>query len=42
MFANGHTISDEEHWAANTKLDELRHELYELADFVRHNAEITD
>lgn len=38
---NGHSVSDEESWGLNARLDELRHELYELADYIRRNAEIT-
>jgi len=37
---NGHAVSDDGYSAVNTRLDELRHELYELAEHIRHNAEI--
>lgn len=37
--ANGHSISEEEHWAVNARLVELQNELCELADYLRRNAE---
>lgn len=41
MSANGHAILNNEYRAVNARLDGLRHELYELAEYIRHNAEIT-
>ena len=40
--ANGHPVSDEESWSLNARLSDLQHKLYELADYIRHNAEIQD
>ena len=40
--ANGHLVSDEEAFGLNATLGELRGQLYELAQYIRHNAEILD
>ena len=39
---NGHSVSDEESCGVNAQLSDLRHEIFELADYIRHNAEIMD
>ncbi len=42
MPENGHVFSVDDCSAVNARLDELRSELYELTDFIRHNAEMLD
>jgi hypothetical protein len=42
MSANGHVVSNDDCCAVNARLDDLRHELYELSDYIRHNAEVLD
>jgi len=38
---NGRQVSDKDREAINRKLDNLRTELYELVEFIRHNADTT-